>query len=218
MAQIKPVITQDELWADSALPANKQKPTLGKIENGFSYGERPNHNVFNWFFEVTTQMLLHIQENGVSEWSTDIVYQEGGLVHYSNKIYQSTIATNSNIQPGTTADWSEFGAGGSGGMNVTYQNSNYNAQANDLIITESLGATLGTGVTAYTVTLPLTPPDETLIGVMDGSGNSQNRPILIDRNTATIDLAADDLTCDVDYFDIKLVYNQTTNNWALGGK
>jgi len=53
---------------------------------------------------------------------------------------------------------------------------------------------------------------------MDGSGNSQDRPILINRNGKKIDLTAEDLTCDVNWFDIKLIYNTATGSWALGGK
>ena len=61
MAQSKPILTTDELWANAALAPNKQKPTIGKIANGWAYGEKPPHNEFNWFFGVTTQMFLHQQ-------------------------------------------------------------------------------------------------------------------------------------------------------------
>jgi len=295
MAQSKPVITTSELWANSALAPHKQKPTIGKIANGFSYGEKPPHNEFNWFFEATTQMLLHMQENGVPEWSNDIVYNNGALTAWDEKIYSSIQSGNNNKTPDLEPLWwEEFqGSGGGGGgtstlykyefiasagqtvftctynpawvyvsvsgidlaeaeytaadgatitltnpasqddvikvfsaldvlapaplpgINVVYVNSNYSADVNELIVCDSQGVTLGTGFVAYNIVLPATPMDATIIRIMDGSGNSQNRPVLITRNGASIDGALDNITVDVNYFDIKLVYNQTTNNWSL---
>ena len=101
------------------------------------------------------------------------------------------------------------------GAATKYINSNEDAKAGTLIVCDSAGATLASGTTAYTITLP-TGNDGDLIRIMDGSGNAQNRPILVDRNGNNIDGAADDLTCDVNYFDIKLVFN--SGNWSLGGK
>lgn len=107
--------------------------------------------------------------------------------------------------------------GGSGnGFNVRYINGNDTPSANDLLVCETLGSTLSTGQTAYTITLPASPSDNDIILIMDGSGNAQNRPILVERNGNNIDGVADNLTCDVNYFDIKLVFE--SGNWSLGGK
>ena len=107
-------------------------------------------------------------------------------------------------------------SGGGNGFNVRYVSTNDTPSPNDLLVCETLGSTLSTGQTAYTITLPATPANGDIILIMDGSGNAQNRPILVDRNGNNIDGVADDLTCDVNYFDIKLVFE--SGNWSLGGK
>jgi len=80
------------------------------------------------------------------------------------------------------------------------------------------GGPIAAGTTLYTLTLPAAPEDEDIIQIIDGTGNSQDEPILIDRNGKLINNLTDDLTCDVNFFDIKLIYNSVTSNWALGGK
>ena len=104
------------------------------------------------------------------------------------------------------------------GLAIKNINSNTNSEGNTMYICESVGTQLPTDSVAYTLTLPASPDEGTLIYIMDADGNSQNRPILIDRNGNTIDGVADNLTCDVNYFDIKLVFNTSSSNWALGGK
>ncbi len=116
-----------------------------------------------------------------------------------------------------TKEYVDSQAGGSG-SNIVYTDVNYNALSNDLIVCASEGPALATGEIAYTITLPGVPADNTIIRFMDGSGNSQNRPVLIDRNGNAIDGIQEDLTLDVNYFDIKLVFKSTDNSWALGGK
>jgi len=104
------------------------------------------------------------------------------------------------------------------GINVKYINSDYNAINNELLVCESSGTTLGTGLTSYTITLPPNPNDKDIIRIMDANGDAQNRPILVSRNGNNIDGKATDLTCDVNYFDIKLVYNVVNTDWSLSGK
>ncbi len=74
------------------------------------------------------------------------------------------------------------------------------------------GVTLAPTVTAYTLTLPVATTAIEII-IMDGNGNAQERPIRVD---GTIDGDVGGLVLDVNYFDIKLVWNGT--DWSLGGK
>ena len=106
--------------------------------------------------------------------------------------------------------------GEANGYEVVNTSSNYTARSNDLIVVDTSGATLPEGSTAYTITLPSSPKNGDIVLIMDGSGNAQNRPVLVDGVSSNIDGQADDLTCDVNYFDIKLTYNN--GNWSLGGK
>lgn len=105
------------------------------------------------------------------------------------------------------------------GTKVMYLDSDYTVTENNtLYVLDTAGATLPINTVNFTVTLPATPENNDILRFVDGNGNSQDVPVLIDRNGNTIDGQADDLTCDVNYFDIKLIFNSTTNNWALGGK
>ncbi len=97
-------------------------------------------------------------------------------------------------------------------------NSNTTLIKDNIYLCDTKGVTLDKDQTAYTLTLPASPDDNDSIQLMDGYGNAQNRPILISRNGNNIDDTAEDLTLDVNYFDIKLVYSNTNSTWALGGK
>jgi len=93
---------------------------------------------------------------------------------------------------------------------------NANLRSNTLIACESSGIDLGTGVTSYTLTLPSSPKDGDVIRISDKNSNSQGRPVLIERNSNKIDGIADNLTLDVNWFDIKLIFE--VDNWVLSGK
>ncbi len=99
-----------------------------------------------------------------------------------------------------------------------YADSNYTAEDNQVIVCETEGSALPEGSYALTVTLPANPEDGSMVFLVDGAGNAQDRSVLVTRNGNKIDGENDDITCDVNYFDIRLVFNSTSNNWALGGK
>ncbi len=101
----KPVITTQEIWAQGATPPNKLKPVQTKISQGWSYGEKPPHNEFNWFFDVTSEMFLNIQENGVPSWSGDISYNTSALAWYDNKTWKSLEPNNTNHIPMVSSLW-----------------------------------------------------------------------------------------------------------------
>jgi len=105
------------------------------------------------------------------------------------------------------------------GTLVVEVQANTTLNPDDLAVCSTTGAALATGTTAYTLTLPAAPADKSIVRLMDAHGNAQDRPLLVvTSNADTIDGSADDLTCDVNYFDIKLVYDSGTTDWHLGGK
>ncbi len=87
-----------------------------------------------------------------------------------------------------------------------------------MMVVDTAGLVLTPGQTAYSLTLPAAPLDEESIWIVDGAGNAQNVPVLVLANGKLINGIVDDLTCDVNFFDIKLVFNIATGSWALGGK
>ena len=136
--------------------------------------------------------------------TTDLDLGELGINTYDGKVFiKQDDGTEKIVEVGTF-------------IKTQLISADYSAKNNELIVCDTSGATLSSGATAYTVTLPGSPEDGDVIRLMDGSGNAQNRPILVDRNGNNIDGDTDNLTCDANYFDVKLVFD--TDNWSLGGK
>ncbi len=131
----------------------------------------------------------------------------------------SAINKSHNLEPSSTANVEQGTDGGSYISPLTLKGlTDYTIINTDATIKigayvcESSGIDLATGSVAYTLTLPVTTTSIEII-LMDGNGNAQNRPIKVD---GTIDGDAGGLILDVNYFDIKLVWNGT--DWSLGGK
>lgn len=108
MAQAKPILTLNEIWARDALSANKAKPTNTKIQSGWVYGEKPPHNEFNWWWNLVGQMLLHLQQHGVAAWDGTTVYQQGALVWYNNESWKSKLTNNTNHVPSEGTYWTKL--------------------------------------------------------------------------------------------------------------
>ncbi len=87
-----------------------------------------------------------------------------------------------------------------------------NMLAGEGYLCDTSGASLSAGVTAYELTLP-TLTTNSVVYIADGNGNAQNRPVKVN---GLIDNDAGGLVLDVDYFDIKLIFNGTY--WSVAGK
>ena len=94
----------------------------------------------------------------------------------------------------------------------------FDVTSHTLVVCENAGTKLDLDDTAYSLVLPALPKDKDIVRVMDGYGNAQDVPILVRANGKQIDGSTDDMTCDVSWFDIELIYNTATGSWALGGK
>ncbi len=104
MATNKPTITEEEVWARGSTPAQKARPAQTMIDRGWSFGEVPPFQVFNWFKNLYSKMFVHIQENGVPGWSADIGYQERALTMHAGQIWYA-LSANTNKEPGNTTAW-----------------------------------------------------------------------------------------------------------------
>jgi len=69
--------------------------------------------------------------------------------------------------------------------------------------------------------ITLTLPDQSgfPIFVIDGTGDAKDNPITIARQNSnvTINGSSEDLTCDVNNFNIVLTYDSDNTNWLVGG-
>ncbi len=87
-----------------------------------------------------------------------------------------------------------------------------NMVAGEGYLCDTSGVALSVGVTAYELTLP-TLTTNSVVYIADGNGNAQNRPVKVN---GLIDNDAGGLVLDVNYFDIKLIFNGTY--WSVAGK
>lgn len=90
MAQSKPSLQPSDIWANSANPANKQKPNQSKLDSGWIYGEKPPHNEFNWWWSIVGQQLVHLQQHGTPSWDDLTIYTTGAMAFYVDDIYRWT--------------------------------------------------------------------------------------------------------------------------------
>lgn len=89
------------------------------------------------------------------------------------------------------------------------------------IFTADGNLNIGSLNVANAVNITLTLPDQSgyPIFVIDGTGDAQNNPITIARQNSnvTINGSSEDLTCDVNNFNIVLTYDADNTNWLVGG-
>jgi len=104
--------------------------------------------------------------------------------------------------------------------NITYINSNTTVTSTSFIICDTTGGTITDGSAAYTITLDSNLPDKTVLIIMDGNGNAENRPpeiassesIYLDGSLVT-DFS---IKLDINYFKTTLIYDASNNAWHLG--
>jgi len=71
------------------------------------------------------------------------------------------------------------------------------------------------GDSGFTLTLPTKPVNGSMIKIVDGRDNAQNNPIKLVRQDATINNKKDDVTLDVNGFNVFLTYDYFKNDWSL---
>jgi hypothetical protein len=98
--------------------------------------------------------------------------------------------------------------GTAGAVNRTVT-SNYNAIVNDRIFASTAGG-------AFTITLPATPIEGDTVQIIDIGGNAGTNNITVARNSLKIQNLTEDLTINVSYASITLVYN-VTYGWVICG-
>ena len=98
MATDKPITTEEDIWASSAPPEDVTEPTQPEKEAGWLFGQKPTHQSHNWMFQVTTQLAVHLNQNGIPQWDSFTQYNQGAITNEAGDIYQALVA-NQNILP-----------------------------------------------------------------------------------------------------------------------
>ena len=107
--------------------------------------------------------------------------------------------------------WSGFSGGGTtGGGGLTWI-----AKSADYSPTNGQGVLANTSGGPFNVTLPATPSDGYIIGILDANGTFNTNNLTVLRNGSNIENVAQDLTCDTKDLAIELVYAGATGGWKI---
>lgn len=70
----------------------------------------PPFQLFNWLQNLITEMLEHIEQNGIADWSTDTAYVEGAFAIGSDRLLYRAVQANTGVNPTTDggANWALF--------------------------------------------------------------------------------------------------------------
>ena len=165
-------------------------------------------------------------EKGGLEWDPTIIYPAGSIVTLGDKedyLYKA-IKENFNSRPDISTDsWLSFNINGRK-LNYIYDNTEsgnppakeVDLELNNLYIVETFGAKVGKNEQVVKLNLKASSKGGT-IGIIDGSSNAQNRPILVAGNGININGKLEDLVLDVNNFSIELIYDPKNTNYIVGG-
>lgn len=101
----------NRVWAEGAPVANVEDPDVtsaGKFDAGW-VDEVPPFENFNYLFQVFSQGLKHLNEQGVADWDIDTNYAIDGIVKGNDgKLYKSTVLDNTGTDPTTLINWEVY--------------------------------------------------------------------------------------------------------------
>jgi hypothetical protein len=86
---VKPLITDTDVWANSADKEEDILVPYEKIDEGWSYANKPSYQYLNWFWQTQTQFYAHLNQNGIPEWDEESVYSSSGFTKHEDIVYQS---------------------------------------------------------------------------------------------------------------------------------
>jgi hypothetical protein len=77
----------------------------------WNFAEKPPHTTFNWAWNLYSQNLAHIHENGIPEWDSITSYNKGAMTLSNGILYQALQANQNEtppIPPATSPYWFQF--------------------------------------------------------------------------------------------------------------
>jgi len=111
---------------------------------------------------------------------------------------------------GATGPQGETGATGPQGTGVSWVDISTNTTAST-----NTGYFCDTSGSSFTLTLPASPSNGTIVGINDITGTFNTNPLIIDRNGALIQGIAENLSANLKNASFLLLYNDETNTWSL---
>lgn len=99
--------------------------------------------------------------------------------------------------------------GGGGGASFTpIKTANYTAAAGEIVRLNSNGG-------AFTVSLPVTPPDGSIVGVFDVAGDCLDFPVLVSPLSGTVENDGTGVSINMNGAYVEFVYNSALTNWKI---
>lgn len=103
----KPSYLESDIWANDQVEGiNIINPDNAYKSTGWIYGQKPPYTVMNWIQNTNSEMLVHINQNGIAQWDILTNYNQNAYVNYNDKIYIANAATV-GVAPDASADWGE---------------------------------------------------------------------------------------------------------------
>jgi hypothetical protein len=142
-------------------------------------------------------------------WSADVRYIAGDVVSYNGNVYIAKATTTGDQPDISPSVWVNPSSGGGGGKTVTaIQTANGYTSANNQIV--RLDSTGG----SFSTSLPASPSDGDEIEYVDVGGAAATNPVTINRNGNLINGLASDLSFDVNWSRIVLIFS-TSQGWSV---
>ena len=198
--------------SDAAVPTEKAVKTYvdGKVagSNAIIAGASPNQSQVKvtGTGTATDTIDFDIHGNTVSQVGKEyLMIPQGSTADRPGTPTDGYIRYNTDL--GTFEGYSNSQWSGLGGGNPwTTKVVSYVAVNNDRIFADVSGGSI-------TITLPASPSVGDNVRIVDVSGTSQTNPITIDRNGEKIMNDASDMTVDVNFMGIGLVYSGSSYGW-----
>lgn len=136
------------------------------------------------------------------------IYDEGALLTATPTSINFTGPGVTATHTGDAVTVTVAGGGGSGLTYTPIKTANYTASANEIVRVNSNGG-------SFAVSLPITPPDGSVVGIFDVFGDCANYPVLATPLSGTVEGDASGLSINVNGAYVQLVYNAAMTNWKV---
>ncbi len=108
----RPIINTNDIWARNAGSGNILQPPQERFIHGWTYEDKPSFQEWNWYVNLNTQFINHLNENGVPEYDQSTNYQGTSFVKYRDQndndfIYQG-LSHNLDEPSLTDRRWTSF--------------------------------------------------------------------------------------------------------------
>ncbi len=105
MGITKPTLIETDIWANTK-PGSPEvlKPTQAQTDSGWTYGQKIPYAWRNWIEKTNSEMLVHINQNGIPVWDEFTEYQKGARALLDGNLWRvpnTSLLPNKGQRPDT---------------------------------------------------------------------------------------------------------------------